>query len=160
VKKVTPERWLSHPPTRGFSADCCSEDALLIIMSHAPNVNTLRKCKGVCKLWLRCARTTLCDVDWLVTNSISLLDMMKIGNPTPRLALALATERPALMRERDAEGLLPLQYAAAYRKDCDLVVAIRGATAKAVPQGLPHLAPGQVTLRPVHTRVSLAPIAA
>ena len=72
---------------------------------------------------------------------------------------------PALVLEREGEGLLPLQYAAAYRLDDSLVRALRGATALQMP-GSAAWANGtearsiKSQLRPVRTRVAYAPIAA
>ena len=84
--------------------------------------------------------------------------------------LALVDKQPACLHERDGEGLLPLQYASAYRMDAALVDALRQATAARVPGLSAAWANGgdprekalaiKRQLRPVRTRVAHAPIAA
>ena len=60
---------------------------------------------------------------WLLANKISLHELLKKGRPSPHLVLALVDKQPACLHERDGEGLLPLQYASAYRMDAALVDA-------------------------------------
>ena len=161
----SPDRWQSHAPTVFSVDDHLGDDVLLTVMAKASSIEALRKCKTVCKSWRRGARVTLCDVSWLLANNISLHDLLKKGNPSPHLVLALAAERPSCMHERDGEGLLPLQYAAAYRMDADLVAAIRQATAARVPGSAAWANSAEARsiksqLRPVRTRVVHGPIAA
>ena len=90
--------------------------------------------------------------------------MLKKGSPSPRLVRALAIEDPASTRERDGEGLLPLQFAAAYSMDRGLVVALREVTAAVVPStawaNSAEARSIKSQLRPVRTRVGHVPIAA
>ena len=158
-----PDRWQCHRASALSIDDSLAEDVLHVLMSKASSIESLRKFKTVCKSWRQSARQTLCDVDWLTANQISLHSLLKKGNPTPRLALALATARPKCMFERDGEGLLPLQYAAAYRKDAYLVAALREATASQVGWGADLAGKARSIksqLRPVRTHVAHAPIAA
>lgn len=134
-------------------------------MSKANSIEALRKCKAVCTAWRDGARHTLCDVDWLLANEISLHTLLKKGNPSPRLVLELSDRKPLCMYKRDGEGLLPLQYAAAYRMDADLVAALRQATASRVPGSAAWANSAEAItvksqLRPVRTRVVHGPIAA
>ena len=91
--------------------------------------------------------------------------MLKKGSPSPELVLALVREWPACLHERDGEGLLPLQYAAAYRMDAELVATLRKATKLVVPGSAAWASSGEARsirshLRPVRTRVGRVPIAA
>ena len=157
---TTPDRWRSHP--RGTTTrvvDELPQDVLEIVLSKASGIEVLRMCKAVCRSWQQAARRTLCDVGWLVDHQVSLHEVLKKGRPSPRLALSLADKRPEWMQERDGEGLLPLQYAAAYRMDAELVAALRKATASCVPSAGCALGSAEARsirshLRPVTTRVS------
>ena len=161
---LDPARWVDHPAGHR-SMDDLAEDVLRVIMFEARSIDSLQKCKVVCKSWARAARQTLGNVDWLLGNHISLHDLLRRGDPTPRLALALATANPETMQERDRHGLLPLQYSAAYRKEARLTAALRQATVATVP-GSAAWASGDEArsvkrqLRPVSTRVGQRPIAA
>jgi hypothetical protein len=140
-------------------------DVLELVMAKASSVETLRNCKAVCKSWRQGARRTLCDVAWLRDHHISLHELLKKGCPSPQLVLALANERPVYMHERDGEGLLPLQYAAAYRMNADLVAALRQATASVLPVSAVWAGSAEARsikshLRHVRTRVAHVPIAA
>jgi hypothetical protein len=148
-------------PPSNVSIDL-GDDVLSVVMSKASSISELLACKVVCSAWHQSARASLCDIEWLCRNDISLHELLKRGRPSPRLATALIAARPELLRERDGEGLLPLQYAAAYRLDADLVAAIRKATVHVVPGGVAGMHPGarSLKLRPVRTRVRQAPIAA
>ena len=145
--------------------DVIGWDVLQIVMSKAGSIENLRKCKAVCTSWRRAARYTLCDIDWLQANHISIHDLLKKGNPTQDLVLALAAKQPRCLHERDGEDLLPLQYAAAYRMDASLVSALRDATARQVPGSAAWANSAEARsiksqLRPVRTRVAHVPIAA
>jgi len=145
------------------------DDVLHVVMSKSTTVSALKKAKFVCGAWRQSARDTLCDVDWLASNGVSLHSLLKTGAPSARLVTALIDAKPELLRERDAEGLLPLQFAAAYRTDRhsrprwseEVVSAIRKATIGAVPGGVAglHHEARSLKLRPVRTRVTQAPIA-
>ena len=141
LRVPAPDRWRTHDATSTLSADdLLDSDVLRIIMSKASSVEALRKYKVVSKCWRAGARHTLCDSNWLVANQVNLHTLLKKGTPSPQLALALAAREPGCMNERDGEGLIPLQYAAAYRMDPSLVIALRQATASQVPAFLPDLA--------------------
>ena len=160
------DRWQSHPPAATLSVDeHLASDALYTIMSKAKSVESLITFKTVAIGWRQAARHTLCDVDWLLFNDLSLHDLLKKGNPSPRLVLAMVSKRPACVHERDGEGLLPLQYAAAYRMDSALVAALRQATASHVKGSAAWANSAEARsiksqLRPVRTRVAQGPIAA
>ena len=165
LQTPSPDRWLSHAATTHSVDERFGEDVLLTVMSQATSIEALRKCKAVCTSWRRGARLTLCDVKWLLANNVSLHDLLKKGNPSAQLVLALAAERPSYMHERDGEGLLPLQYSAAYRMDADLVAAIRQATASQVPGSAAWANSAEARaiksqLRPVRTRVARGPLLA
>ena len=161
-----PDRWQSHDRAGTLSVDDHLDfDVLRIIMSKADSIEVLRKAKAVCTSWRQSARLTSCDIDWLVANGISLHDLLKKGNPSPQLVLGLVTKLPACMHKRDGEGLLPLQYAAAYRMDADLVDVLRQVTAFKVPGSCAWANSAEALsiksqLRPVRTRVDHGPIAA
>ena len=83
----------------------------------------------------------------------------------PQLVRDLAAKRPECMHERDGEGLLPLQYAAAYRMDASLVAALREATVSQVPGSATWANSAEARsikrqLRPVSTRIVHVPIPA
>ena len=166
---------ISRPPAldRGQTCEVTStlsaedrldSDVLHIIMSKVSSIEALRNVKAVCRSWRAGARHTLCDVNWLVSNQVSLHGLLKKGIPSPQLALALAAKQPTCMQERDGEGLIPLQFAAAYRMPPSLVAALRQATASRVPGGcLANAAEARSIrsqLRPVRTRIGHGPIAA
>ena len=157
----TPARWSCFPADPSLGVEL-SEDALLCVLSKLTAVDALRRAKAVSMGWRRAARDTLCSLDWLVSSGVTLLSLLKVGSPSPALAVSLAEARPSLLNERDVEGLLPLQYAAAYRKGRPLVLALREVTAGKVPGGVPALSAElcRLRLRPVHTRVREAPVAA
>lgn len=161
-----PDRWQTHPTTLLSSSvdDLLSEDVLQLVLSKASSVEHLRKCKAVCKSWQHAARVTLCDVDWLCANQISLHEILKKGRPSPQLVRNLAAKRPECMQERDGEGLLPLQYAAAYRMDAGLVATLREATVSQVPGSAwansAEARSIKSQLRPVSTRIVRGPISA
>ena len=107
----------ANSPARDLTTDVSevvTGDILCEIMTNVGSVQALSKCKAVCRLWRECARLTLCDPDWLA-DKVSVHDLLKKGEPSPRLVLALTAKRPALVHERDGEGLLPLQYAGVMR---------------------------------------------
>lgn len=157
----TPARWSCFPADPSLGVEL-SEDALLCVLSKLTAVDALRRAKAVSMAWRRAARDTLCSLDWLVSSGVTLLSLLKVGNPSPALAVSLAEARPSLLNERDVEGMLPLQFAAAYRKGRPLVLALREVTAGRVPGGVPALSAElcRLRLRPVHTRVREAPVAA
>ena len=159
-----PQRWQSHPASTLSVDDHLGADVLQTIMSKACSIEALRTCKAVCTSWRSCARRTLCDTEWHLANQISVHDMLKKGDPSPCLVVALAARRPMAMLERDGEGLLPLQYAAAYRMSPSLVNTIREATASQRPGSAAWANTAEARsvrslLRPVSTRVAHAPIA-
>jgi len=144
-------------------------DLLLTIFSMVDSVASLRTLKAVCKDFRVASRLTLCDVEWLARHNVSLHGLLKLGSPSPRLAVSLAKACPTSLQQRDGDGFLPLQYAAAYKSKFDdaLVTAIREVTVKAVPgSAWPGRSDealrlrGSATrglkksLRPVETRVS------
>jgi len=157
----TPARWSCFPADPSLGVEL-SEDALLCVLSKLTAVDALRRAKAVSMAWRRAARDTLCSLDWLVSSGVTLLSLLKVGSPSPALAVSLAEARPSLLNERDIEGMLPLQFAAAYRKGRPLVLALREVTAGRVPGGVPALSAElcRLRLRPVHTRVREAPVAA
>ena len=160
---MIPDRWLTHDPAPLAVADQLDRDALRIIMSKSSSIEVLRNCKAVCTSWRQEARQTLCDVDWLLHNQVSIHTLLKKGDPSPDLVLALADKQPALVHERDGEGLLPLQYAAAYRMGAGLIAVLRKITAAHVPGSAAWANSIEARsikshLRPVRTRVGRAPI--
>lgn len=158
------DRWHTQPPAKSLCVgDDLPFDLLQLVLSKTSSIEALRKCKAVCKTWRLGARLTLSNVDWLLAQQISLQDLLKKGSPSPALVRALASKRPACMHERDGEGLLPLQYAAAYRMDAALIAALREATVALVPGSCAWANSDEARsikshLRPVRTRVALAPI--
>lgn len=134
------------------------------VIASKANLSTLQVCKAVSRAWRKTARRALTNVAWLLEEKISLHVLVKTGHPSPRLAMALGLASPRLLQERDEEGLLVLQYVAAYRKDPLLIAAIREATVKVVPGLCPAFGAEARTikhkLRPVRTRIRQAPIAA
>lgn len=168
TSRVAPcDRWHSHAPAATMSFDddqLASEDILHLIMASTNSIETLRKCKAVCTAWRQAARRTLSDVDWLLANRLGLHDLLKKGRPSPELVLALVAKRgPECVTERDGEGLLPLQYAAAYRMDAMVVAAIRQATVVRVPSTAAWANSAEARyvkshLRLVRTRVVHGPI--
>lgn len=166
----TSKRWEEYPANseRPLPIEL-SEDAIRAVLFHVTRIDTLQKCKRVCKSWKLCAREVLCGAEWHVANGLTLHTLLKSGQPSARLAMGLSTARPPLLQERDDEGLLPLQWASAYKRyrglDEALVDALRAATRGSVPGGLPAMDRAAfsrklATLRPVQPVVRLAPIAA
>jgi hypothetical protein len=167
TQEIADDRWQCFQPTPGTLSvdDDMAGDVLGYLLSKASSVEALRKCKAVSKAFQQAARDNLCDVEWLLSNHISVHDLLKKGRPSPHLVLALAAKHPTLIHERDGEGLLPLQYAAAYRMDADVISALRQATASHVPGSAAWANSAEACsiksqLRPVRTRVSRGPIAA
>lgn len=146
-----------------------TEDAVREVLSHVTHISALRQRKLVCKAWQQQGRAVLTDVDWLVRNGVTLHSLIRKrnGRPSAQLVSKLAMARPELLNERDEEeGMLPLQYAAAYRKkDEDLVNTLRTLTKNVVPGGLPSLDKAaffskKAALRSVQTRVGHMPLVA
>ena len=163
VARPTAPKPRERLPASSLPLDSITEDVLLTILSHATSVAALRKYKHVSKLWRSSARETLCDTSWLARN-VTLHQLLKAGNPSPKLVMTSCLSNPFHLSERDEEGLLPLQYAAAYRMESSVVDALRSATAKSVPGGIPHMLWAKAVLqskqlRPVRTRLTRAPIA-
>ena len=134
------------------------------VFFHITHVLTLQQCKAVCKAWQRQGRAVATDVNWMVASGISLHTLIKVGRPSPKLASKLALARPELLNERDRdEGLLPLQYAAAYRLDANLVSSLRTLTQSFVPGGLQALdraafSRKKAMLRSVETHIGHIPM--
>jgi len=162
----TPQTRASVAASESFCVgDALPEDVIQLALSKARGVEALRTCKAVCKAWQQAGRLTLCNVDWLVAQPIGLHGLLKKGRPSPALVLALAARRPECMHERDGEGLLPLQYAAAYRMDAALLAVLRNATVSMVPGSCAWANSDEARaiksqLRPVSTRVARGPIRA
>ena len=140
-------------------------DILTLVMHHAGSVRELHKCKSVCHAWCQSARRTLCDIEWIMAKTLSLHDVLRFGDPSPELTLAMASAMPSYLSERNLRGLLPLQYACEKRKEAALIDALRKVTVVHVPGGLPrpppwakHSASRNLALRQVRTRISQAPI--
>ena len=165
-----PKRWQAHPIDPDAPAPELTADVLLAVLEQVDAVAKLQECKLVCKAWRSGSRQVLCDAHWLVSRGVSLHALLKRGHPSTPLAVKLvqlARSRSggveALLNERDAKGLLPLQYAAAYRLHPELVAALRTLTKGVVPGGLPMLnkaafAIRKGQLRAVQTRRSHTPI--
>ena len=162
----TTARWETHPVLQPLSTEL-TEDALRAVLSHTDAVSTLQSCcKPVSKAWRAGAREVLCDVSWLLSSGVSLHTLLKSGQPSPQLAVKLAMARPEFLHERADDGLLPLQYAAAYvsRSQPELVASLRTLTKGFVPGGLPVLhkaafAFRRARLRAVQTNIHHAPVA-
>ena len=90
-------------------------DLLHSLMEHVDSVATLKSLKLVSKDFVQPARNTLTNIDWLQRNNISLHGLLKVGSPSPALAAKLAKANPGCLHQRDSAGLLPLQFAAAYK---------------------------------------------
>ena len=158
-----PKRWQAHPINPDSPPPELTEDTLLAILEHVDAITTWQKCKHVCKAWCSGSRQVLCDLNWLVCQGVSLHALLKRGRPSTPLAVKLSLARPALLNERDADGLLPLQYAAACRPHPELLASLRTLTKGVVPGGLPMLhkaafAIRRARLRVVQTRLRHAPI--
>ena len=165
-----PKRWQAHPINPDAPPPELTEDVLLAILETVDAVAKLQECKLVCKAWRSGSRQVLCDAHWLVCQGVSLHVLLKRGQPSTPLAVKLvqlARSRSGgveeLLNERDARGLLPLQYAAAYGLNSELVAALRTLTKGVVPGGLPVLhkaafAIRRARLRTVQTRRSHTPI--
>lgn len=152
-----------HPATALAFDDVLAGDVLHTVMLQAQSVEALRKCKAVCTSWRKAVRHVLCDVDWLHANKIGLHDVLKKGSPSPSLVVALAAKQPTCVLSRDGEGLLPLQYAAAYRMNDGVVNALRMVTAGQMPGSAAWASSAEARsikshLRPVRTRVAHGPI--
>jgi len=159
----------SHPTKPDAPPPELTEDALHAMLEKVDAVAKLQECKLVCKAWRSGSRQVLCDAHWLVCQGVSLHTLLKRGQPSTPLAVKLvqlARSRSGgveeLLNERDARGLLPLQYAAAYRLHPDLVAALRTLTRRG-GVGLPVLnkaafALRKAKLRAVQTRRSHTPI--
>ena len=166
ISSNTTARWETHPVLQPLSTEL-TEDALRAVLSHTDAVSTLQSCcKPVSKAWRAGAREVLCDVSWLLSSGVSLHTLLKSGQPSPQLAVKLAMARPEFLHERADDGLLPLQYAAAYvsRSQPELVASLRTLTKGFVPGGLPVLhkaafAFRRAKLRAVHTNIHHAPVA-
>jgi len=158
------ERWRCYPIASSVDyTDLLSEDMLREMFLKADGVELLRKCKSVCKRWRCHARSTLTEVDWLLANDVGLHALLRLGGPSPCLTLALAVARPLLLHERDADGMLPLQYAAAYQKNEHLVAELRKAmTGVVLGSGSwsSSVKARKLKLRPVVTRISQGIVAA
>ena len=122
---------------------CSATDLLIVdllhtIMENVDSVETLKTLKLVSKDFAQPARNTLCDVNWLVRNNVSLHGLLKQGAPTPALVTKLAKANPSCLHQRDGDGLLPLQFAAAYKSRFGdaLVSAIREVTVRAARLGV------------------------
>ena len=92
---------------------CSATDLLIVdllhtIMENVDSVETLKTLKLVSKDFAQPARNTLCDVNWLVRNNVSLHGLLKQGAPTPALVTKLAKANPSCLHQRDGDGLLPL----------------------------------------------------
>lgn len=156
-----PERWQYHGASTASIGDILHSDVLLVLMSSSNSIEMLRKCKAVSKSWRAAARETLSDVDWLCENKFTIHHLLKKGEPSPQLVLRVVAREPKWMYERDREGLLPLQYAAAYRMDAALVAALRKATSVHVGWGASFVGEANCMknqLRPVLTRIAHAPV--
>ena len=136
-------------------------------MEHVDSVATLRNLKCVSKEFAQPARNTLCDVQWLMRNNLSLHGLLKQGTPSPALAAKLAKASPGCLMQRDGDGLLPLQFAAAYKSRFGdaLLSTIREVTVRAVPGSVWPARSDEARglrkgLRPVRTRVSGVIVAA
>ena len=166
-----PKRWQAHPTNPEAPPPELTEDVLLAMLEKVDGVAKLQECKLVCKAWRSGSRLVLCDAHWLVCQGVSLHVLLKRGQPSTPLAVKLvqlARSRSGgveeLLNERDARGLLPLQYAAAYARgveDQELVAALRTLTRRG--SGLPVLnkaafALRRAKLRAVQTRRSHTPI--
>ena len=169
-KQPDPKRWQAHPTNPDAPAPELTEDVLLAMLEQVDAVAKLQECKLVCKAWRRGCRQVLCDARWLVCQGVSLHELLKSGLPSTPLAVKLvqlARSRSGgveeLLNERDAKGLLPLQYAAAYRKfHPELVDQLRTLTRQG-GAGLPVLSQSAFALRrgklrAVQTRRSHTPI--
>ena len=149
------------------ATDMLNVDLLHSIMEHVDSVSTLRDLKCVSKDFAQPARNTLCDVQWLMRNNISLHGLLKQGSPSPALVAKLAKASPGCLMQRDGDGLLPLQFAAAYKSRFgDAVVsAIREVTVRAVPGSVWPAKSDEARglrkgLRPARTRISGVIVAA
>ena len=134
-------------------------------MEHVDSVATLRTLKCVSKEFAQPARNTLCDVQWLQRNNISLHGLLKQGSPTPALVTKLAKANPSCLHQRDGDGLLrcnsprPTSRASAMHSDTIREVTVRACPARFGRQsdearGLKN------RLRPVRTRFSGVIVAA
>ena len=99
---------------------CSATDLLIVdllhtIMENVDSVETLKTLKLVSKDFTQPARNTLTNVEWLQRNNVSLHGLLKQGSPTPALVAKLAKANPSCLHQRDGDGLLPLQFAAAYK---------------------------------------------
>ena len=77
-------------------------------MENVDSVETLKTLKLVSKDFAQPARNTLCNVEWLMRNNVSLHDLLKQGSPSPALINKLAKASPGCLMQRDGDGLLPL----------------------------------------------------
>ena len=158
---------VAKPCTMTCSAtDLLNVDLLHSLMEHVDSVTTLKTLKQVSKDFVQPARNSLCNVEWLMHNNVSLHGLLKQGTPSPALAAKLAKANPGCLMQRDSEGLLPLQFAAAYKSrfgDATLS-AIREVTVRAAPGLWPAKSDEsrglRKGLRPVRTRVSGVIVAA
>ena len=151
---------------------CSATDLLIVdllhtIMENVDSVETLKTLKLVSKDFAQPARNTLCNVDWLMRNNVSLHGLLKQGSPSPALINKLAKASPGCLMQRDGDGLLPLQFAAAYKSRFGdaLVSAIREVTVRAVPGSVWPAKSDEARglrkgLRPVRTRISGVIVAA
>ena len=132
-------------------------------MEHVDSVSTLRTLKCLSKDFTQPARNTLTNVEWLQRNNISLHFLLKQGSPSPALAAKLAKASPGCLMQRDGDGLLPLQFAAAYKSRFGdaLLSTIREVVPGSVWPARSDEARGlRKGLRPVRTRVSGVIVAA
>ena len=138
-----------------------NDDVLLQIMMLLPDIESLRTLKAVSADWAQLTRRVMTSSEWQA-NNISLHQLLREGSPTERQVISLLHERPELARERNARGLLPLQYAASHRKHTEIVDVLRGATRLLVPGAVPAVqaGPRMLRLKAVRTRESTAPILA
>ena len=159
-------RWDIFPADPALPVEL-SEDMVRELLSHVTHISALRQSKLVCKAWQQQGRAMLTDVDWQLRNGVTLHSLIQKRNglPSAQLVSKLAKARPELLNGRDHEGLLPLQYAAAYRKkDEELVSTLRTLTKGVVP-GLPSMDKAaffskKAALRSVFTRVAHMPLMA
>ena len=149
------------------ATDILNFDLLHTLMEHVDSVSTLRALKSVSKDFVQPARNTLTNVEWLMRNNISLHFLLKQGTPSPALAAKLAKASPGCLMQRDGDGLLPLQFAAAYKSRFGdaLLSTIREVTVRAVPGSVWPARSDEARglrkgLRPVRTRVSGVIVAA
>lgn len=90
--------------------DSLARDVVGAVLFAVDDVQALRSAKSASRALAPLARRVLTDTEWQNANGVTLHELLR-GRASPEQLLAMLAKRPQDLRERDANGMLPLQYA-------------------------------------------------